>query len=137
MHRTLLALMLMCPAFAFSAELAIPILTVAGKKKSDVSAAIGKATACETVKQGEKCYYQKANTAIIYINGKADWISVEALDQVQDATQVLLALGLKTVPPNSKSGNAVRWLNLHGLLEITAFQADHRVDYALIKVSTP
>ncbi|MGZ8251253.1 MAG: hypothetical protein ACXWT7_02835 [Methylophilaceae bacterium] len=115
----------------------MPILTIAGKKKADVDAAIGNPTACDVVKLVLTCYYKKGDTTVVFIDNKADRITVEALDQVALAQDVLPALGLKTIPPAFQDARTAKWTHIHGILEITAFQADQRVDYALVKVRTP
>lgn len=120
-----------------AAEPVLPILTIAGKKKADVDAAIGNPTACDVVKLVLKCYYKKGDTTVVFIDNKADRITVEALDQVALAQDALPALGLKTVPPAFQDTKIARWSHIHGILEITAFQAAQRVDYALVKVRTP
>ena len=122
---------------AIAIEVAMPILTIAGKKKADVDAAIGQPTGCEAGRQGRRCFYSKANTTVEYINNKADWITIESVTQMQRIADVLPALGLPSINPSYETIAFTKWSHVHGMLEISAIHKTSRIDYLYIKVSTP
>ena len=138
MKKNLLVLaVMMFASTASAAEPVIHLSSIAGKNKADVDTAIGSPTACIAAKQGRKCFYQKANTSVTYIENKADWITVEAPGQLQSASEVLPALGLSPTPPTSETLQVSKWSHVNGILEIKASHVNGTIDYVTIKVKTP
>lgn len=121
---------------AIAAEPVVKILDIAGKSKSTVASVLGKAKSCTSGKYGEKCIYEKGQIEIVFIKGKADWITVEALDHISFDSSSLTALGLNGTEPTFKNANTMRWDGINGLLEVSIFPAGKIVDYAYIKTNT-
>jgi len=115
----------------------VDVPEIAGKSQKDVAALLGDPTSCETVKKGEKCFFKPGETEIVFISGKADWITVEALDSAPYSEDVLPMLGLEKTTAVLSNGNTIRWETIPGLLEVSVFPAQSGVDYAYIKTSTP
>lgn len=115
----------------------VDIATIAGKSEADVGLVLGEPLSCEDVSQGKKCLYQQGDTEIVYISGKADWITIEALDVAPYSDMALSYIGLTASPPTFSNEFVKRWSGISGLLEVSIFPAPSSVDYAYIKVITP
>ncbi|HZH43385.1 MAG TPA: hypothetical protein VEY50_04820 [Lysobacter sp.] len=120
---------------AVSAIVNVP--EIAGKSQKDVAAILGEPTSCETVTQGKKCFYKPGETEIVFISGKADWITVEALDSAPYSEEALPLLGIDKVTATLSNENTVRWETIPGVLEVSIFPGQTGVDYAYIKAATP
>ena len=118
------------------AEAIIDVTKIAGKTESEVSAHIGQPSSCGNSKHGKKCQYEKGETEIVFINGKADWITVEGFDQTPFSKLALSALGLKDARPSFSNNFTLRWNSIQGLLEVSVFKGASASDYAYIKVKT-
>ena len=118
------------------AEPVVDVLKIAGKSKSEVVSVLGKESSCSQSKYGEACQYQKGETHIVYINGKADWITVEDIDQIPFSTNALTAIGLNPTQPSFKDGYSLQWSSIQGLMEVSIFKGASSSDYAYIKVKT-
>ena len=115
----------------------VDVPKIAGKNQKEVAALLGEPTSCETVKQGKKCFFKPGETEIVFISGKADWITVEALDSVPYSEEALPLLGLEKTTAVFSNQNTMRWETIPGLLEVSVFPAQNGVDYAYIKTATP
>lgn len=131
--------------FSLSVMAAWPIVDlpkIAGSSKDEVSEQLGKPTSCGDSKYGEKCTFEKAKVEIVFINGKADWITIEAMDNVALDSSALTALGLKPKEFSFADENVMRWDSIPGFIEISIFpvwvngKRAPGVDYAYIKTST-
>lgn len=121
--------------FALAGEV-LDISKIAGKNEKEVSNYLGNPISCSSSKYGKKCQYKKGETEIIFINKKADWITVEAIDNIPFNENAISALGLKTGKPSFSSSNALRWESKQNLLEVSIFKGVSNCDYAYIKVQT-
>ena len=110
---------------------------VAGKSQAEVAALLGAPTSCEVIKQGKKCSYAPGETDVVFISGKADWITIEGLDLAPYSDAALPFLGVERTAPAFANENVMRWGTIPGLLEVSIFPAQTGVDYAYIKSSTP
>jgi len=119
-----------------STEIVVSINTIAGKTQTEVAAVLGQPSTCEPSKFGQRCYYAKGETEVVFIAGKADWITIEALDQYPFSESALAALGLKPTEPTFRSASVLRWTNIPGLREVSLFRGQTKADYAYIKVKT-
>lgn len=120
---------------AYSATV-IDIPAIAGKNKAEVSSLIGPPLSCSQSKYGEKCSYAKGETEIVFIKGKADWITVEGIDDVPFNQAALEKIGFKNSPPSFKNDFSMRWSGLGGLYEVSLFKGASNSDYAYIKAFT-
>lgn len=125
---------LISPA-SFTAPL-IDVLKVVGKNPLQVSEVLGTPTGCAESKYGRKCAYSIAETEIVFINGKADWITVNGIDNVPFDNEVLTSLGIKPKAPVFKNSFTLRWTSIQGLKEVTVFKGVKNSDYAYIKALT-
>ncbi|WP_020586341.1 zinc ribbon domain-containing protein [Desulfobacter curvatus] len=124
------------PAPKQKAEPVFDVLSVTGKSKNEVASIIGSPKSCSSTKYGEKCVYSKAEVEIVFINQKADWITVNQLNAVPYGEGALEFIGLPKSTPSFSNSNVMRWQNKNGLLEVSIFPAGGKVDYAYIKSRT-
>jgi hypothetical protein len=119
-----------------STDVILNIPKIAGKSKADVEKEIGGANSCVQTKYGEQCFFEKADTEIVFIDGKADWITVNKMSTVPYSKEGLAALGLPVAEPVFNSASIMRWENLEGILEVSLLSQGKSVNYAYIKVKT-
>jgi hypothetical protein len=119
------------------ATVIVDVPKIAGKTQKDVATVLGEPTTCETVKQGKKCFFKLGETEVVFISGKADWITVEALDTAPYSDEALPLLGLEKGTAAFSNESTMRWETIPGLLEVSIFPGQGGVDYAYIKTSTP
>ena len=136
MSRIILVMLATMLSSQASAEVIIDIFSIAGKSKHEVSEVLGKPTSCGSSKYGEKCQFKKAETEIVFIKGKADWITVEGLDNYPFKNETLKEIGLKQSNPTFSNAFTKRWEYKQGLLSVSLFKGERNSDYAYIKVYT-
>lgn len=115
----------------------IDIPKIAGKAEEEAAEILGPPSSCENVKQGKKCFYQTGEIEVVFISGKADWITVNALDSAPYSEDALPLLGLERSPASFSNDFVMRWSGVPTLLEVSIFSARDHVDYAYIKTTTP
>lgn len=122
------------------------IPAVAGKSASEVAKILGEPTSTETTRARGRSYpkssYHAGAVEIVFVDGKADWITVfggRGLPALPYSEKALDMLGLSTKAPTfSRPGVVMRWGNISGLREVSLFPAGSagKVDYAYILVRT-
>lgn len=130
---TVLALFMIVTA---SADVIVNVPKIAGKSKAEVEKEIGGPNSCVPTKYGEQCFYEKADTEIMFIDGKSDWITINKMNGLPYSKESLAALGLPVAEPVFNSASIMRWDNLAGILEVSLLSQGKSVGYAYIKVKT-
>jgi hypothetical protein len=82
-----------------AAEPIVDVPKIAGKSLAEVSSVLGEPTACETIKYGRKCAFKVAETKVVFIAGKADWIAVDAMVETPYSIDALPLLGFEKRNP--------------------------------------
>lgn len=118
------------------ADPVVDIPKIAGKEPAAVEKILGKPTEGEKTKHGKTLVYQKGKVEIIYIKGKADWITVSNLKDVTFDETATKALGIEASKPTFKGPMVIRWEPAGKLASVAVFELDGKVDYAYIKVAT-
>lgn len=125
----------------------IDIKNVAGKSEIEVEKILGKPNKLEPFSESstpcknticKKAYYQNNKFEIIFINDKADWITINDLSEYDFNEDNIEIFGFSKVEPEFKNPqNLIRWKNIEGLNEVTIFNNGlDKIDYAYIKVVT-
>lgn len=135
MKSYIISLLFAVPALLWSAPV-IDITQIAGKTKEEVAAVLGSPDSVSKVKGGEQVHYAKGDTEIVFVSGKADWITISALRDVPFGPKALESLGLKEAPPSFGNAHVLRWKTFPGLLEVAIFPGQKNCDYAYIEVFT-
>lgn len=120
------------------AEPVVDVPAIAGKDAAGVAAVLGPAVDCEPVEQGEKCAYAPGETEVVFIDEKADWITVNELIGVAYSDAAIGALGFAPAAPAFVGPDALRWNRIQGIREVSVFKGDRgSIFYAYIQVTTP
>lgn len=128
----------------------IDVPAIIGLDQGAVDAKLGAPTGCESVSPSKvgkslKCSYRDGNVEIVFIQDKADWITVygtdarapaSALDVSFDATS-LAQLGLSGTPTASSPIGTFWKGSVPGVREVTMFgQKGGKVSYFYVKAFT-
>lgn len=114
----------------------IDIISISGKPKKAINESLGNPTNCDNTKYGEKCSYSDGQTEIVFINGKADWITINNMGDAPYSKAALGYLGLEEKQPDFSNANVMRWSNIQGLREVSIFPSGSSVFYVYIKTQT-
>ncbi len=118
------------------ADPVVDIPKVAGKEPAAVEKILGKPTEGEKTKYGKSLVYQKGKVEIVYIKGKADWITVNDLKgETFDETSTK-ALGIEAAKPTFKGPTVIRWEPAGKLISVAVFELNEKADHAYVKVTT-
>lgn len=116
----------------------LDIQTVAGKSPKEVQTALGKPSSTEKTKYGPKMTYRDGEVEIVYIHGKADWITVTPTKVVPFSEAALAELGLPAFAPNFSNQHVMRWEPCgRQYLSLSVFPSEKGVFYFYLKVATP
>jgi hypothetical protein len=115
---------------------------VAGKSQSAVEKILGKADKCETIRASRidpspKCGFKGSQVEVVFIGGKADWITVKNPD-VGFEEKSIEYLGLQPKDPDLANDFVMRWNGIGGFHQVSAFPGagTKKVDYFYIKALT-
>ncbi|PIF34094.1 hypothetical protein CLU81_4728 [Flavobacterium sp. 9] len=123
----------------------IDIKSLASKSKTEVEKILGKPNKLEPFSESstpckntacQKGYYQNNKFEIIFVNEKADWITINDLEKYDFNEDNIEIFGLTKVEPEFKNPkDLIRWKNIEGFNEITIFNnGSDKISYAYIKV---
>lgn len=119
----------------------LDLVQVAGKPKPAVEKVLGKADSCGTVSPSKvgkvpKCVFQGGKIEVVFIDGKADWITVYT-PGVRFDQDAIAALGLAVRKPDFSNAFTMRWKGIGGYREVAAFPgAGNEVDYLYVRAAT-
>jgi hypothetical protein len=140
---TAMALVLILSTFALAGANSplVDIPLIAGKDEATVAKLLGKPIGSEKSKYGPQKTYKLTSggeVKVVYIQGKADWITVSPSPNVPVAfgPEAIRMLGLAPTTPSFLSPANIRWSNVNGLLEISIFPAGQNVFYWYTKART-
>lgn len=134
--KILLAALLLGSTYAHAKDVVIDVPALVGKSKSQVSVLIGQPVSCGSTKYGEKCQFEKAETEIVFIDKRADWITVEGLDETPFSEATITLLGFNAQKPSFSNAFTKRWEPIQGLRSVSLFKGGVTSDYAYIKAYT-
>jgi hypothetical protein len=137
MKNTLVVLTLIGTIASTQAASLFDVTAVAGKSEKEVTKVLGKPGTCSKSKYGPKCEYKEGQLEVVFIKGRADWITVNALGKVPFDDDAITALGLAQRRPTVAMPTVKRWENVQGLLSVSVFKGNPGSDYAYVKAYTP
>lgn len=79
----------------------VNVKQISGKSEAEVSVLLGYPKSSEVTKYGKKCYYNMGLTEIVFINGKADWITTNNMSNSSFGKSSLSKLGLPVKSPSA------------------------------------
>lgn len=112
------------------------IADVAGKTEAEVAAVLGPPWSCESTLYSRRCSYAPGSTEIVYIDSRADWLTVNALGESALDDALLMRIGLNAAKPGSASDEERVWTGLSGLREVRAVGTPERAQFLRIKVKS-
>ena len=119
------------------AEPIVDIRRIVGKPEAEVSKVLGPSAKCEKIKQGKKCAYRNGHLEVVFIGGKADWMTINGLSQTRFSPSALTAIGLEEREPTVRTPFLMRWEPTQGFKSVSIFKGKTGVEYAYVKSKTP
>jgi len=102
----------------------VDVKRIAGEKKRAVAKYLGKPSKCKPTKglgAGDKCFYRDGKVEVVYVNSRADWITVYA-PEIKFSAYALGDFNIRVGrPPDFHSQHVYRWKNLDGFREVSLF----------------
>ena len=120
----------------------LDIKSIAGKSSSSVEKVLGHPCREEKVKDGFKThkvkYYRNGDIEIVYVQGVADWITIQRNCNIIYGEDALSQFGLPKMSPTFINPTAViRWENIPNIKELSLFPGGNgKCFYAYILVNS-
>lgn len=120
-----------------------PLLTIAdiaGRDEAAVAEVLGPPSGCEASRYSRRCRYAPGDVEIVYIDGLADWMTVNSLGDSPLDDSVLARIGLTPTAAAEATEVQRTWRDLpldaagNRLREVQAVGGPERVRYLRIKV---
>ncbi len=111
----------------------LKITDVVGKTADELRAVLGPPENCETSLYSSRCTYAPGQTEVVFIDGKADWITINALGETVFDAAALARIGLSETKPTERSETELLWTSLPGLRELRVVGDGARIDFIRIK----
>ena len=144
-HSAVIAVIFIASTISASAEPVVKLEAIAGKTPEDITKVLGKPTRetktkyrsdVDGIKYAPTAEYKEGKIEVVFINGKADWITID-MSGISFDIKAIEALGLKLAPPTFANANVIRWEPHRLYNSVSIFpQGNGKVDYAYIKVAT-
>lgn len=128
------------------AKAIVDIRAIANKTPVEVVSILGETEKSEKIKPSgticistvcEKKTYQSGKFEIVFINNKADWITI-----IPDSNKVLnqdsiKLIGLPARKPSISNDSIIKWENMENMKEVSFFgNGSGKIDYIYIKVNS-
>ncbi len=117
------------------------IAAIAGRTPKEVAAVLGPPYEKRTVTIRDKVYpanfYKSGQLQIVFVDGKADWITIYRLSALPYSPQSIKALNLPPSLPVVNTPDVIKWQDVSGIKEISLYpDKGGKLDYASILVRT-
>ena len=114
------------------------VLEIVGKPIHEVEDLLGIARNCKKSYLGEACRFEDGRIEIEFVNGEADWITVEFQDvDVAFDYQAITWIGLLPVQAAVHNPFVMAWLGHHGLQEVIVRSRGKYVSLIQVRANTP
>ena len=124
----------------------VNISTLIGKTLAESESVLGKADNVEKVSPGktpckenpcDKASFQSGKYEIVFIDGKADWITINQVSAYDLNNDAIALLGLPKSDPATSNTTMLRWENVEGIKEIRFFNnGSNKIDYIYVMANT-
>jgi hypothetical protein len=128
----IVSLLPLLPAYAE----VIDVRKIIGKSHNEVEAVLGQPVTCNETYQGLSCNYEIAKTEVIYIEGRADWITISGLQNIEFNHNAIQQIGLTPAPPLIHNPFRMHWESLHGLAVVSIYGAGKYVKFFQVRAFT-
>jgi hypothetical protein len=120
-----------------AAKLVIDVSKIVGKAEAEIAKMLDEPGACSKVEQGRKCSYVAGDMEIVFINGKADWITVDGISGAPFNKDSISLLGFNPIIPDASNADIITWLNKYDCLSIVFLPGSNgKISYAYIRHRT-
>ncbi len=107
----------------------------AGKPRAEAEQALGASQACQVALHSQRCNYAN-RVEVVYIDGRADWITVSfPYGRYPLEPRSLGLLGLPVSEPQAGDENQMNWTDIKGLRSLQMVGDENGALFARIKVS--
>lgn len=128
-------------------KIIIDVSTIIGKNKTDIEKILGKPDNVEMIKPintpcqdtaCEQANYQSYKFEIVFINDKADWITINEVSEYGINDESIELFGLEAAEPTFNSpGNVTKWDNIENIKELSIYDdGSGHMAYISIKAVT-
>lgn len=121
---------------------AFELSAVAGKTPNDLAVILGQPTSQDTTTVNGAVSamwtYRGGEIEVVYVDGKADWITFNPSSPLRYLPASLAAIGVHPREPTTRAQAAMRWTNIPGVREVSMFPGQGAMlSYIYIKTRTP
>ena len=111
-------------------DVSLDVRSIAGKSQHDVAEILGAPTSEDTtpplsVENASKRYpqltYRNGAVEIVFVDGKAEWITLNDMSNIPFSGRALSALGLPNRDPEIANQFVIRWSNIPGIKGLSLF----------------
>ena len=114
----------LCSTALGAQEIAFDVPAIAGKTPTQVEASLGVPEQGDPEGRHPRWWYLDQNVEIVFVDGKAEWITLYDMTDIPFARSALRALGLPDREPTFINPRGdLRWNNIPGVKELNVFQA--------------
>lgn len=129
------------PPQAPETNIFLNVPAIAGKSQAQVEVLLGPpVSSSSTNPSGTSCpcpkNTYKGDIEVIYMNGVADWITINETDNLSFSKARITQLGLPDEPPTLSSSDSIRWENIAGIKQVELFSSGQKIFYIEIKTNT-
>gem|GEM_PF-4409984 len=114
----------------------LKIRDVVGKTADELTAVLGPSQNCSTTLYSSRCSYATGRTEVVFIDGKADWITVKDLRETTFAPAALHRIGLDESKTSDKTDSELIWTGLNGLKEVRIVGDGEHVEFIRVKAKS-
>ena len=114
----------MCSSALGAQEVAFDVPAIAGKTPTQVQTVLGVPEEGDPEGQHPRLWYFNRNVEAIFVDGKAEWITLYDMTDIPFGRSALRALGLPDREPTFIDPRGdLRWNNIPGVKELNVFRA--------------
>jgi hypothetical protein len=129
----IISLLPLLPAYAQ----VIDVRKIIGKSHNEVENVLGQPASCNETYQGLSCNYEIAETEVIYIDGRADWITVSGLENIEFNHGAIRQIGLTPAAPLVQNPFRMHWASHQGLAVVSVYGSGKYVALIQVRAFTP
>jgi hypothetical protein len=116
----------------------VDVKALAGRTEEEVAALLGAPAQCEKALHSRRCSYAQAPVEIVFIDGRADWMTIRVYDsELPLLPDALARFGLPVSEPAESDLHQSIWREIAGLKEVRLVGDENGVMYVRIKALTP
>lgn len=109
---------------------------IAGRSEAELATVLGPPYECSSSLYSRRCQYGPGSTEVVFIDGKADWMTVRSLGEAAFDASALTRIGLAAKQPDETSAEQLVWTGVGGLREVRAISEGGSLQLLRIKVKS-